>query len=42
MASADYYQDQSNDPANDAARIEQLEMQTLEAYEQWEALTVEE
>jgi len=42
MASADYYQDQSNDPANDAARIEQLEMQTLEAYEQWEALTAEE
>ena len=42
MASADYYQDQSNDPATDATRIEQLEMQTLEAYEQWEALTAEE
>ena len=42
MASVDYYQDQSNDPAIDSTRIEQLEMQTLKAYEQWEALTAEE
>jgi len=39
MATAQYYQDSSNDPAADAARLEELETQTLEAYEQWEAVT---
>ena len=38
MATAEYYQDSSNDPAADAAKLEQLETDTLEAYEQLEAL----
>lgn len=38
MATAEYYQDPANDPAKDAARLETLETETLEAYEQWEAI----
>ena len=38
MATNEYYQDSSNDPAADAARLEKLETETLEAYEQWETL----
>ena len=38
MASAAYYQDTTNDVAADVKRLEQLEAETLAAYEQWEAL----
>lgn len=38
MATAEYYQDPSNDPAKDAEQLEALETATLEAYEQWEAI----
>ena len=38
MATAEYYQDSANDPAKDAQRLEQLESDTLEAYEQWESI----
>jgi ATP-binding cassette subfamily F protein uup len=38
MSSAAYYQDKHSDPAGDAAKLEQLEADTLEAYEQLEAL----
>ena len=38
MSTAAYYQDPSSDPAADAAKLEQLEADTLEAYEQLEAL----
>jgi len=41
MASAKYYQDQSSDMAGDAKRLEQLEADTIAAYEQFEALTGE-
>ncbi|MGJ8638444.1 MAG: ATP-binding cassette domain-containing protein [Opitutaceae bacterium] len=41
MAQAEYYQDPKNDPAGDAARLESLEMETLEAYEALESLTAE-
>ena len=39
MASAEYYQDQTSDMAGDAKRLEQLEADTIAAYEQFEALT---
>ncbi len=42
MASAEYYQDKSSDLSGDAKRLEQLEADTLEAYEQWESLTAKE
>ncbi|MGB0414463.1 MAG: ABC transporter ATP-binding protein, partial [Coraliomargarita sp.] len=38
MATAEYYQDSANDPAKDAQTLEQLEAETLEAYEHWEAI----
>ena len=38
MASAEYYQDKSNDLSGDAAKLEKLEADTLDAYEQLEAL----
>lgn len=38
MATAEYYQDAANDPAKDAQALEQLEAETLEAYERWEAI----
>ena len=38
MASAAYYQDTTNDVAADVKRLEQLEAETLAAYEQWGAL----
>ncbi len=38
MASAAYYQDNANDVSADVERLEQLEADTLAAYEQWEAL----
>lgn len=38
MAKSEYYQDKKNDPAADAARLEQLENETLQAYEQLEEL----
>ena len=38
MASAEYYQDKSNDLSGDAAKLEKLEADTLAAYEQLEAL----
>ena len=38
MSSAAYYQDSNSDLSGDAARLEQLEADTLEAYEQLEAL----
>ena len=38
MATAEYYQDSANDPAKDAQTLEQLEADTLEAYEQWETI----
>jgi ATP-binding cassette subfamily F protein uup len=38
MATAEYYQDKSNDLSGDAAKLEQLEADTLKAYEQLEAL----
>ena len=38
MASSDYYQNTNNDVAADAKRLEQLEADTLAAYEKWEAL----
>jgi ABC transport system ATP-binding/permease protein len=38
MASSAYYQDPTNDVAADVKRLEQLEADTLAAYEQWEAL----
>lgn len=38
MASAEYYQDKNSDLSGDAQRLEQLESDTMEAYEQWEAL----
>jgi ATP-binding cassette subfamily F protein uup len=41
MASADYYQDKSSDLSGDASRLEKLEADTMEAYEQWESLTAE-
>ena len=41
MASAEYYQDPNSKLSEDAARLEQLENDTLEAYEQWENLTAE-
>ena len=40
MASAEYYQDKSNDLSGDAAKLEKLEADTLTAYEQLEALEV--
>ena len=39
MATNEYYQDPSNDPAADACRLEQLENETLDAYQQWEELS---
>ncbi len=39
MATSEYYQDQKNDPAADAQKLEQLETGILEAYEQWEHLS---
>jgi ATP-binding cassette subfamily F protein uup len=39
MASAEYYLAKDSDLAGDAQRLEQLETQTLEAYEEWESLT---
>ncbi|MGJ8652411.1 MAG: ATP-binding cassette domain-containing protein [Opitutaceae bacterium] len=41
MASSEYYQDPKSNLTEDAKRLEQLESETLEAYEQWEALTAE-
>jgi ATP-binding cassette subfamily F protein uup len=41
MASAEYYQNKSSDMAGDAKRLEQLEADTMAAYEQFEALTGE-
>ena len=38
MATHAYYQDPGKDPAADAARLEALEAETLEAYAQWEQL----
>ena len=38
MASPDYYQDNNNDAAGDVIRLEQLEADTMAAYEQWETL----
>ncbi|MGB0273407.1 MAG: ATP-binding cassette domain-containing protein [Opitutales bacterium] len=38
MATQAYYQDPGKDPAADAARLEALEAETLEAYAQWEQL----
>ena len=38
MSSAAYYQDSNSDLSGDAARLEQLEADTLEAYEQLEAV----
>ena len=38
MATADYYQNPSSNLAADAKRLEQLEAETLGAYEEWEAL----
>ncbi|MFP4261492.1 MAG: ATP-binding cassette domain-containing protein [Opitutales bacterium] len=38
MAERDYYQNSANVPAADAARLEELEAATLEAYESWERL----
>ena len=40
MATAEYYQDNANDPAADAAKLESLETETLEAYAKWEELEV--
>ena len=39
MATQSYYQDSSKDPASDTARLEQLELEILQAYEQWEELS---
>jgi ATP-binding cassette subfamily F protein uup len=39
MSTADYYQNADNDPAADAARLEALEHETLQAYAEWENLT---
>ncbi|MDP4611897.1 MAG: ATP-binding cassette domain-containing protein [Opitutales bacterium] len=41
MASSEYYQDPNSKLTEDAARLEQLEAETLTAYEQWEALTAD-
>jgi ATP-binding cassette subfamily F protein uup len=41
MASAEYYQDPKSNLTEDAKRLEQLEAETLKAYEQWEALSAE-
>ncbi|MGK0456710.1 MAG: ATP-binding cassette subfamily F protein uup [Lentimonas sp.] len=38
MASSTYYQDKTNDISADAKQLEQVEADTLAAYEQWEAL----
>lgn len=38
MATSEYYQDKNNNPSQDAAHLEALETQTLEAYEQLEKL----
>lgn len=38
MGTSDYYQDAANDPVQDAARIESLENEILEAYERLEEL----
>ena len=38
MASSTYYQDNNNDVAADIKRLEQLEADTLAAYEEWEIL----
>jgi ATP-binding cassette subfamily F protein uup len=42
MASTEYYQDPASDLSGDAKRIEKLEQDILEAYEQWEALSTNE
>ena len=39
MATQSYYQDSSKDPASDTARLYQLELEILQAYEQWEELS---
>tara|TARA_R100000027_G_scaffold40260_1_gene29881 strand:- start:418 stop:2301 length:1884 start_codon:yes stop_codon:yes gene_type:complete len=39
MSTADYYQDPTNDPVADSAKLEQLQDEVLEAYAQWEELT---
>ena len=41
MASKEYYQDQNSDMAGDAKHLEQLEADTMAAYEQFEVLTEE-